>query len=37
MVSFHVNPEKYNGPAMADHIDEEVGITPPKHTYHFLI
>ena len=25
MVSFHVNPEKYNGPSMADHIDEEVG------------
>lgn len=25
MVSFHVNPEKYNGPLMADHIDEEVG------------
>ena len=24
MVSFHVNPEKYNGPSMADHIDEEV-------------
>lgn len=27
MVSFHVNPEKYNGPLMANHIDEEVSNT----------
>ena len=26
MVSFHDNPEKYNGPLMADYIDEEVRI-----------
>jgi len=26
MVSFHDNPEKYNGPLMADYIDEEVSI-----------
>jgi len=24
MVSFHDNPEKYNGPVMANYIDEEV-------------
>ena len=37
MVSFHVNPEKYNGPSMADHIDEEVGSTKYTNTLIFLV
>ena len=36
MVSFHVNPEKYNGPTMADHIDKEVGIISPATYLPFL-